>query len=65
MAWCPSDVLEIATCSDDASVKLWRLPSDWPALQRRAAESADKVCHPNLRSGATMHTNAKAGLRLL
>ena len=25
MAWCPSDITKIATCSDDSDLRLWRV----------------------------------------
>ena len=33
VAWCPSDPHRIATCGDDATVKLWNLQRQWPPPQ--------------------------------
>lgn len=30
VAWCPTDSHSIATCGDDATVKLWSVQRPWP-----------------------------------
>lgn len=38
VAWCPSDPHRIATCGDDATVKLWSLQRQWPPAQKAASQ---------------------------
>ena len=30
VAWCPTDPHSIATCGDDATIKLWSVRRPWP-----------------------------------
>lgn len=37
VAWCPTDPHSIATCGDDATVKLWSVQRPWPPPAPKAA----------------------------
>lgn len=36
VAWCASDACQVATCGDDATVKVWKVNRDAPQLPRTA-----------------------------
>ena len=38
VTWCPTDPHSIATCGDDATVKLWHLHRPWPPAPRPAPQ---------------------------
>lgn len=38
VAWCPTDPHSIATCGDDATVKLWSVQRPWPPAPRCAPQ---------------------------
>lgn len=38
VAWCPTDPHSIATCGDDATVKLWSVQRPWPPVPRSAPQ---------------------------
>ncbi|XP_068610036.1 denticleless protein homolog [Brachionichthys hirsutus] len=56
VVWCPTDFTKIASCSDDHTVRVWR-------LRREADEAPRPVGRPNLVGWACPKSPTKAGIR--
>lgn len=44
VAWCPTDAHSIATCGDDATVKLWNVQRPWPPAPQYAPQVGQLLC---------------------
>ncbi len=46
VAWCPTDSHSVATCGDDATVKLWSVQRPWPPAPKTTPGIAPQVQPP-------------------